>query len=118
MSTGNTFPVSWNFGVASGGADDEWTIQVFMPDSAGNQVFEATGSLVSGSGEVTGSSTATVASSGGAGYYVVFNVSGGTVTLNSLDLNVSPVPEPASLFLVVPGLGLCLLKRRKSAPRT
>jgi len=42
-----------------------------------------------------------------------------TVNIKSLELrDVGPVPEPSALFLALPSLGLLLLKRRRSAPRT
>jgi len=92
---------------------------VWMPNSGGNVVFDRSGTVPGGSNpDIAGAGTATVGVSGGSGYYVYFYANGGMVTLNSLDLNVSSAPEPTTLFLAVPGLGLLLLKRRKSEPRS
>jgi MYXO-CTERM domain-containing protein len=128
FSTTETFPVSWDFNVAApNGSLVTYDLDLYGFAGGGATVLQwgVTGGAFivdAGNVDIVGSATIGPPSAQMTSYDLDldFGVSSGTdptVTINALDLNVSSVPEPSALPLALPGLGLLLLKRRKSAPR-
>jgi hypothetical protein len=133
IDKGDSIDVSWNF-VVKEPADQtvEWDLEVIGYSAKGVGVldFDTRGSGT-GNAKFKGDGTSDpvfpkkmVSYSVDLTFY--FSTPGDspgdpTVTVKSLDLtnprDIPSVPEPSALYLAVPGLGLLLLKRRKSAPR-
>jgi hypothetical protein len=135
IAPGDSIDVSWNFNVKEP-ADEtvNWDLEVIGYSAKGVGVLDFyTSGSGTGNAKFKGDETSDPVSPKKMVSYSVdltfyFSTSGDggpadpTVTIKSLDLTdprdiPESVPEPSALYLAVPGLGLLLLKRRKSAPR-
>lgn len=121
-----TVPVAWDFTLSNADLPElYWSVQFQM--TVGNQPysFVQTGTTTTTGDTVSGTGSINVTTGGEAGDYLIdlYVLSSSPFTLTipgsgTLDLNPSSAtPEPATLLLIAPGVGVVLLLRRKKGIR-